>query len=62
MGWPGHVACIRKKRNAYRVLMGTLEGKKPLGRPRRGWEDNIKADHRYIEWGGMDSIHLAGSC
>jgi hypothetical protein len=35
------------------------EGKKPLGRPRRRWEDNIKMDLRLIGWGGMDLIHLA---
>jgi hypothetical protein len=47
------------KRNAYRILVGKLEGKKPLGRPRRRWEDNIKMDLREIGWGGMDLINLA---
>jgi hypothetical protein len=48
-----------EKRNAYRILVGKLEGKRPLGRPRRRWEDNIKMDLREIVWGGMDWIDLA---
>ena len=39
--WVGHVACMENSRNAYRVLVGKPEGKRPLGRPRRRWEDNI---------------------
>jgi hypothetical protein len=46
-------------RNAYRKLVGKPEGKRPLGRPRRRWVDNIKIDLRGIEWDGMDSIDLA---
>jgi hypothetical protein len=42
-----------KKRNAYRIFMGRPEGKRPLGRHRRRW-DNIKMDLREIEWGDMD--------
>jgi hypothetical protein len=42
------------KRNAYRILVGKLEGKSPLGRPRLRWVDNIKMDLREIGWGGMD--------
>jgi hypothetical protein len=44
------------KRNAYRILVGKPEGKRPLGRPRRRWVDNIKIDLREIEWGwyGLD--------
>ena len=42
----GHVARMEKFRNAYRVLVGKPEGKRPLGRPRRRWEDNIKMDLR----------------
>jgi hypothetical protein len=42
MRWAGHVARMGEKRNAYRILVGKLEGKKPLGRPRRGWVYNIK--------------------
>jgi hypothetical protein len=49
-----------KKRNAYRTVMGKSEGKRPLGRPRRRWVDNIKMDIREIGWYGMDGI-LSGS-
>jgi hypothetical protein len=45
--------------NAYRILMGKTEGKRPLGRPRCRWSDNIKMDLREIGWGGMDRIDLA---
>jgi hypothetical protein len=44
---------------AYRILVGKPEGKRPLGRPRCMWVDNIKRDLREIEWGGMDWIDLA---
>jgi hypothetical protein len=46
-------------RNAYRILVGKPEGKRPLGRPRRRWVDNIKMDLREIGWNGMDWIKLA---
>jgi hypothetical protein len=52
--WEGHVARMGENRNAYRILMGKPEGKRPLGRPRRRWEDNIKMDLRETGWGGMD--------
>jgi hypothetical protein len=52
--WVGHVARIGAKRNAYRILVGNPEGKKPLGRPRLRWEDNIRMDLRDIGWGGLD--------
>ena len=42
--WAGHVACLSEKRGVYRILVGKPEGKRPLGRPRRRWEDNIKMD------------------
>jgi hypothetical protein len=42
--WAGHVARVREGRGVYRVLAGKPEGKRPLGRPRRRWEDNIKTD------------------
>jgi hypothetical protein len=42
--WVGHVARMGKKRNAYRLLVGKPEEKRPLERPRRGWVDNIKMD------------------
>jgi hypothetical protein len=48
-----------KKRNAYRILVGNPEGKKPLRRPRHRWVDNIKMDLREIEWDGIDWIYLA---
>jgi hypothetical protein len=48
-----------EKINAYRVLVGKPERKRPLGRPRHRWVDNIKMDLREIEWGGMDWIDLA---
>jgi hypothetical protein len=48
-----------EKRNAYRILVGKPEGKRPLGRPRHGSGDNIKIDLREIEWDGMDWINLA---
>jgi hypothetical protein len=48
-----------EKRNAYRILVGKPDGKRPLGRPRSRWEDNIITDLREIEWGGMDWIDLA---
>jgi hypothetical protein len=46
-------------RNAYRILVGKAEGKRPLGRPRRKWVDNIKIDLREIGWDGVDWIDLA---
>jgi hypothetical protein len=48
-----------EKRNAYRNLVGKPERKRPLGRPRPRWEDNIRMDLREIGWGGMDWIDLA---
>jgi hypothetical protein len=50
---------MREKRNAYRILVGKPEGKRPLGRPRHMWKDNIKMDLREMGWGGMNWIHLA---
>jgi hypothetical protein len=57
--WVGYVARIGEKRRAYRILVGKLVGKRPLGRPRRRWGDNIKMDLRVLGWGGMDWIDLA---
>jgi hypothetical protein len=48
-----------EKRNAYRILVGNPEGKRPLGRPRRRWMNNIKMDLREIGWDVMDLIDLA---
>jgi hypothetical protein len=50
---------VGEKRNAYRILVGNPEGKRPLGRPRRRWVDNIKMDFREIGWDGGDWIDLA---
>jgi hypothetical protein len=47
------------ERNMYRFLMGKPEGKRPLGRPRRRWEDGIRMDLRKIGWGSVDWIQLA---
>jgi hypothetical protein len=59
MRWAGHVAQIEEKRNAYRILVENPEGKRPLGRQRRMWMDNIKMDLKEIGWDGMDWIDLA---
>jgi hypothetical protein len=48
-----------EKWNTYRILVGKPEGKRPIGRPRRRWEDNIRMDLRDIGWGDMDWIDLA---
>jgi hypothetical protein len=52
MRWAGYVACMGEKRGVHRVLVGKPEGKRPLGRPRRRWEDNIK----------MYSQEVGGGC
>jgi hypothetical protein len=58
MRWAGHAARKGQKRNTYSILVGEPEGKRPLGRPRSRWVDNIKMDLREIEWGGMDWFDL----
>jgi hypothetical protein len=55
----GHVARMVKKRNAYRLLVGKPEGKRPLGRPRRWWVYNIRMDLGEVGWGDVDWICLA---
>ncbi|KAJ4441187.1 hypothetical protein ANN_11038 [Periplaneta americana] len=57
--WAGHVAHMGESRNAYRVLVGRPEGKRPLGRPRRRWEDNIKMGLREVGYDDRDWINLA---
>ena len=57
--WAGHVVCMGERRGVYRVLVGKAEGKRPLGRPRLRWEDNIKMDLQEVGCGGMDWIELA---
>jgi hypothetical protein len=58
MRWVGHVARTGE-RNVYKVLMGKTKGKRPLGRPRRRWEDGIRMDLREIGRGGVYWIQLA---
>jgi hypothetical protein len=55
----GHMACMREGRGAYRVLVGRPKGKRPLGRPRCRWEDNIKMDLGEIGIDGVNWIWLA---
>jgi hypothetical protein len=52
--WAEHVARMGEKRNAYRISVGKPEGRRPLGRPRRRWVDDIKMDLREIGWYGLD--------
>jgi hypothetical protein len=59
MRWAGHVARMREKRNAYRLLVGKPEGKGPLGIPRRRWVDNIRMDLGEVGWGYVDWFGLA---
>ena len=59
MRWAGRVARMGDRRGVYRVLLGKPEGKRPLGRPRHRWEDNIKMDLQEVGCGGMDWIELA---
>jgi hypothetical protein len=62
MRWTGHVARKgereREMRNAYNILVREPEEKRPLGRPRRRWEDNITMDLKDIGWEGVDWVHL----
>ena len=59
MGWAGHVARMGEERELYRVLVGKPEGKRPLGRPRRRWVDNIRMDLQEVGCGYVDWIGLA---
>ena len=59
MIWAGHVARMGERRGVHRVLVGKPDGKRPLGRPRRKWEDNIKMDLQDVGCRGMDWIELA---
>jgi hypothetical protein len=59
MTWAGHVARMEEKRNAYKLLVGEPEGKRPLRRPRRRSVGNIKMNLLDIVWGGVDLISLA---
>jgi hypothetical protein len=55
----GRVCSKNEKRNAYNILVRKLEGKRPLGRPRRRWVDNVKMDLREIGWDGIDWLDMA---
>jgi len=59
MSWVGHVARMDEERGVYRVLLGKPEEKRPLGRPRRRWVDNIRMDLQEVGCGYMDWIGLA---
>jgi hypothetical protein len=54
MRWAGHIVRIGEGRGVHRVLVGKPEGKRPLGRPRHRWEDNIKMDRQEVGCGGVD--------
>jgi len=58
MRWAGHVARMGEERGVYRVLVGKLEGRRPLGRPRRRWVDNIRMELQEVGCGYMDWIGL----
>ena len=55
MRWAGHVEGMGERRDLYQYLVGKIEGKRTLWRPRRKWEDNIKMDFHEVECGGMVS-------
>ena len=59
MRWAGHVARMGEERGVHRVLVGKPEGKRPLGRPRRRWEDNIKVDLQVVRGSRGDWMELA---
>jgi hypothetical protein len=56
MRWEGHEMRVGKRRSAYRVLVGRPEGKRPLGRLRCRWEDNIKVDVQEVRWGAWTGL------
>jgi hypothetical protein len=55
----GHVARMGEMKNAYKILVGRPEGKRPLGRPRRRWDYDIRMDLREIGWEGVVWMHVA---
>jgi hypothetical protein len=56
MRWAGQVARMEEGRGAYRILVGRPEGRRPLGRPRRRWKDNIKMDLQEVGWGAWTGL------
>jgi len=60
VGWAGNMARMGNRRGAYRVLEGKREGKRPLGRPRRRWENNIKMDLQKVGWGMWTGLIWVG--
>jgi len=60
MRWAGHVASMGDRRDMFRVLVGKPEGKRPFGRPRRRWEDNIKTDLQGVVGGGLCGLDGVG--
>jgi len=64
MSWVRNVTSTGNKRGVHRILVGTSDGKRPLGRRRRRWEDNIKIDIQEVGWGSSGSRQgqLAGCC
>jgi len=59
MRWAGHVARMGEGKGVYKVLMGKSEGRRPLGRPRHRWEDNIRMDLREVGYGCVDWMEIA---
>ena len=59
MRWTTHVGRKGERRGIYRVLVGKAEGKRPLGRPRRRWKDNIKIHLQEVGYEGVDWMGLA---
>jgi hypothetical protein len=56
MKWAEHVPRMEERRGVYKVVVGKPEGKRPLGRPRHRWEDNIKMDLYEVEWGAWTGL------
>jgi hypothetical protein len=59
MRWAGHIARTGERIGAYMMFVGRPEGRRPLGRPRRRWEDNIKMGLQEVGWADMNWIDLA---
>jgi len=59
MGWAGHVTRMGERSGVYMILVGKPKGKKPLGRPRHRWDDNINMDLQEVGCEGMDWISVA---